>query len=124
MKQNPFEKSHYKFHRDWEASFIKYLAREARAPDIRNWLEFAAAEPNVKTAAAFSALLLSDLLETKPDFRETVDAVYQFYKVLKMTENETEDFEQWLRSGWLNVARVADLLDFELTHSSAIFAPL
>jgi hypothetical protein len=117
VKPNPFEKSHFKCHRDWEASFIKYLAREARAPDIRNWLEFAAAEPNVKNAAAFSALLLSDLLETKPDFRETVDAVYQFYKVLKMTENETEDFEQWLRSGWLNVARVADLLEFELTNS-------
>jgi hypothetical protein len=29
---------------------------------------------------------------------------------------ETEAFEQWLRSGWLNVARLADMLDFELAH--------
>jgi len=56
-------------------------------------------------------------LETRPAYRETVDAEYKFCKVLTMTENETENFEQWLRSGWLNVTRVADLLDFELTHS-------
>jgi hypothetical protein len=117
VKTNPFEKSKFKFYRDWETSLIKFLAREARAPDIQNWLEFAAAEPNVKAAAAFSALLLSNLLENRSVFRETSQQVYKSYEALKTAEEETEAFEQWLHSGWLNVARVADLLDFELTHS-------
>jgi hypothetical protein len=115
-KPNPFEKSRFACHRDWEASLISFLAREAKAPDIKNWLQFAASGPSVRTSAAFSALLLSDLLEVRPAFRETADAAYQFYNALKVAENETEAFEHWLRSGWLNVARIADLLEFELTR--------
>lgn len=95
---------------------ITFLAREARAPDIRNWLRFATAEPSVRASAAFSALLLSDLLEVRPAFREAADTTYQFYNALKLTDNETEAFEHWLRSGWLNVARIADMLEFELTR--------
>jgi hypothetical protein len=115
-KHNPFEKSRFECHRDWEASLVKFLAREARVPDIRNWLEFATPEPNVRASAAFTALLLSDLLETRPAFRETADKAFEIYEALKMTENTTEAFEQWLRSGWLNVARVSAMLDFELAH--------
>jgi hypothetical protein len=115
-KQNPFEKSRFACHRDWEASLIAFLAREAKAPDISNWLEFATAEPSVRVSAAFTALLLSDLLEVKPAFREAADTTYQFYNALKVTDNETEGFEHWLRSGWLNLARIADLLEFELTR--------
>jgi len=115
-KQNPFEKSRFACHRDWEESLITFLVREARAPDITNWLQFAAAEPSVRVSAAFTALLLSDLLEVRPAFRETADATYQFYNALKVTDNETEAFEHWLRSGWLNVARIADLLEFELSR--------
>jgi hypothetical protein len=116
MKQNPFEKSRFACHREWEESLITFLAREARAPDIRNWLRFATAEPSVRASAAFSALLLSDLLEVRPAFREAADTTYQFYNALKLTDNETEAFEHWLRSGWLNVARIADMLEFELTR--------
>jgi hypothetical protein len=115
-KQNPFDKSRFACHRDWEESLITFLAREARAPDTRRWLEFANAEPNVRASAAFSALLLSDLLEVRPDFREEADTTYQLYNALKVADNETEAFEHWLRSGWLNVARIADLLEFELTR--------
>ena len=115
-KQNPFEKSRFACHRDWEESLLTFLAREARAPDIRNWLEFATAEPSVRASAAFSALLLSDLLEVRPAYRATADAAYRFYNTLKVSDNETEAFEHWLRSGWLNVARIADMLEFELTR--------
>jgi hypothetical protein len=116
LEANPFKKSDFRYYRDWEASLIKFLAKEARTPDLRNWLELSAAEPDVKTAAAFSALLLSDLLETRSDFRERSRTMYRFYETLRRPENETEAFEQWLRSGWLNVARVADMLGNELRH--------
>lgn len=115
-KLNPFDKSQFACHRDWEASLVTFLGREAKAPDISNWLEFATAEPSVRASAAYTALLLSDLLEVKPGFRETADTTYQFYNALKVSDKETEAFEQWLRSGWLNVARIADLLEFELTN--------
>jgi hypothetical protein len=49
-------------------------------------------------------LLLSDLLEVRPAFRETADVAYRFYNALKVSDTETEAFEQWLRSGWLNQA--------------------
>ncbi len=62
-------------------------------------------------------MLLSDLLEVKPAYRGTADTAYRFYNALKVTHNETEAFEHWLRSGWLNVARVADMLEFELMHT-------
>jgi hypothetical protein len=60
---------------------------------------YSLAEPDTKTAAAFSALLLFALLETKPDFHETAATAYRFYEALKITGNETEAFERWLRSG-------------------------
>jgi hypothetical protein len=113
---NPFVKSRFACHRDWEESLIAFLAQEAKAPDIRNWLQFATEEPGIRASAAFSALLLSDLLEVRPAFRETADMAYQFYNALKETEDETEAFAHWLRSGWLNVARIADRLEFELTR--------
>ncbi len=116
LESNPFEKSHFKCHRDWEASLVKFLVKEAKNPNLRNWFELSAAAPDVKSAVAFSALLLSDLLETRSEFHKTSYTVYQFYEALKNTEDETEAFEQWLRSGWLNVARVADMLNVELSH--------
>jgi hypothetical protein len=61
-------------------------------------------------------LLLSDLLEVRLAYRETADAAYRFYNTLKVSDNETEAFEQWFRSGWLGVARIADMLEFELTR--------
>lgn len=95
---------------------VKFLAKEAKNPNLRNWFELSAAAPDVKSAAAFSALLLSDLLETRPEFQRTSYTVYQLYEALKNRGDETEAFEQWLRSGWLNVARIADMLNFELSH--------
>lgn len=109
MNANPFEKTQFECHRDWEESLVEFLSREARNPDIRNWLPFATRH-DTRKAVAFSALLLSDLLETRPDFRESADKVYEVYKSLMETEGGARQFEEWLRSGWLNVSRVADLL--------------
>jgi hypothetical protein len=35
-------------------------------------------------------LLLSDLLEVRPAYRETADAAYRFYNTMKVSDNETE----------------------------------
>ena len=115
MNANPFEKTQFKSHRDWEESLVEFLSREARNPDIRNWLPLATRH-DTKKAAAFSALLLSDLLETRPDFRDSSDKVYEVYNTLKETEGCARQFEEWLRSGWLNVSRVANMIRAGWVH--------
>ena len=95
---------------------MKFLSREARNPDIRNWLSYAD-KSDAKEAAAFSALLLSNLLENKPGFRESADKVYEVYKAIDVPDGGAGKFEEWLRSGWLNVSRVANMVDAELKLS-------
>jgi hypothetical protein len=113
---NPFEKSQFECHRDWEELLVKFLCQEARNPDIRNWLPYAD-KSDAKEAVAFSALLLSNLLENKPDFGESAEKAYEVYKAIDVPDGGAGKFEKWLRSGWLNVARVANMIDAELKLS-------
>jgi hypothetical protein len=119
MNANPFDKSQFKLHRDWEESLIEFLCREARNPDVNNWL-LLAGNRDAKEIAAFSALLLSDLLENKPGFRESASKVYEVYKAINVPDGGAGKFEEWLRSGWLNVARVANMVDAELKLTSRL----
>jgi hypothetical protein len=116
VNANPFEKEQFEYHRQWEESLVEFLCREAKNPDIRNWLLFAG-ERDTREAAAFSALLLSDLLENKPGFRESASKVYEVYKAINVPDGGAKKFEEWLRTGWLNVARVANMIDAELKLS-------
>ena len=114
MKVNPFEKAQFMKHRDWEESLVKFLSREAINPNVRNWLPLAT-RLETKKAVAFSALLLSNLLENKPRLRVSADKVYDIFRAMKV-EGGAKNFEEWLRTGWLNVARVANMIDAELKH--------
>ena len=111
---NPFEKAQFQCHRDWEGSLVEFLSREARKPNVRNWLPLAT-RLDTKRAAAFSALLLSNLVENKPRFRVSVNTLYEIYRAMNV-EGGAKNFEEWLRTGWLNVARVANMIDAELKH--------
>ena len=114
MNVNPFEKAQFKNHRDWEESLVKFLSREAINPNVRNWLPLAT-RLDTKKAAAFSALLLSNLMENKPNSRVSADTVYEIYRAMNIEGGE-KNFEEWLRTGWLNVTRVANMIDAELKH--------
>ena len=114
MNVNPFEKAQFKNHRDWEESLVKFLSREAINPNIRNWLSLAT-RLDTKKAAAFSALLLSNLMENKPNSRVSADTVYEIYRAMNI-EGGAKNFEVWLQTGWLNVTRVANMIDAELKH--------
>jgi len=114
MKANPFEKAQFQCHRDWEDSLVEFLSREARKPNVGNWLPLAT-RLETKKAAAFSALLLSNLLENKPSFRVPVNTLYEIYRAMNV-EGGAKNFEDWLRTGWLNVTRVANMIDAELKH--------
>jgi hypothetical protein len=114
MKANPFEKSQFKCYRDWEGSLVEFLTIEALNPNVRNWLPLASGL-DTKKAAAFSALLLSNLVENKQRCRVSVNTLYEIYRVMNV-EGGAKNFEDWLRTGWLNVTRVANMLDAELKH--------
>jgi hypothetical protein len=111
---NPFEKEHFKCHRDWEESLVNFLYREAKSPNARNWV-FLATRPETKKTAALSALLLSNLIENRPGLRRSAETLYAICASMKV-ECGAEDFEEWLQTGWLNVARVANMLDAEFRH--------
>lgn len=51
----------------------------------------------------------------RPGFRASSETLYEIFRSLKL-DGGAEDFEAWLRSGWLNVARVANMLHAELRH--------
>jgi hypothetical protein len=114
MNANPFEKEQFQCYRDWEGSLVEFLSREARKPNVRNWLPLAT-RLETKKAAAFSALLLCNLVENKPSFRVSVNTLYEIYRAMNV-EGGAKNFEKWLRTGWLNVARVANMIDAELKH--------
>jgi hypothetical protein len=120
VKVNPFEKAQFKKHRDWEESLIRFLSREAIKPDVRNWLPLAT-RLDTKKAAAFSALLLSNLLENKPNSRVSADTVYEIYRAMNI-EGGAKNFEAWLQTGWLNVTRVANMINAELKHRRSSLA--
>ena len=115
MDANPFDKKQFQCHRDWEESLVSFFAREARNPDVKNWLSLATGLEEKRTVA-FSALLLSDLLEIRPGFFASAEKFHDVYKVLNEPEGGAEKFEEWLRAGWLNVSRVANMMDAELRH--------
>jgi hypothetical protein len=60
-------------------------------------------------------LLLCNLVENKPSFRVSVNTLYEIYRAMNV-EGGAKNFEEWLRTGWLNVARVANMIDAELKH--------
>lgn len=115
MSGTSFEKPLFSSHRDWEESLVKFLASEARSPNVNNWVS---PDGSHDVAAAFSALLLSNLLEPKPGFRESSSKLRDIYKTLSQPEWGAKKFEEWLRSGWVNVNRVANMLDVELRHAT------
>ena len=114
MDANPFEKAHFKCHRDWEERLVKFLFFEAKRPEAENWLPLATRHETRKTAA-YCALLLSNLIQNRPGLHGSSETLYAIFNSLE-PDGEAEDFEAWLRSGWLNVARVANMLQAELRH--------
>ena len=45
----------------------------------------------------------------------SVNTLYEIYRAMNV-EGGAKNFEEWLRTGWLNVARVAIMIDAELKH--------
>lgn len=115
MGDNPFDKSAFKVHRDWEESLVSFFVDEAKSPNVDRWLAMATACDDANRVG-YSALLLSNLVENKPGFRESAETLYGVYEQLKGVDCGAKEYEGWLRTGWLNVSRVADMLNVKLSQ--------
>ena len=92
---------------------MAFLLREASDPNLDRWLKFGVDE-ETKEAAAFSALLLANLLTKKAAFTYAGERAYEAFVLLSGGQCAAPEYERWLRKGWLNVSRVANALSAEL----------
>ena len=113
MGTNPFEKNEFGCYRDWEESLVNFFIKQSTCPVAAEWLFFVVDDESQKKAA-FCALLLSNLLENKTGYRETSDKVGEVYAILKNESIGAIQYGEWLRAGWLNVPRIADVIKLRL----------
>jgi len=112
---NPFRKEDFQNYRDWEDTLLSFLVNEANHPRSNNWEEMArsADQKNV----AYSALLLSCLVQSKPKVaRSSPVLVDVCQKLGGELDHDLVDYNAWLQTNWVNVARIAGRLKTELAH--------
>ncbi|OIR05985.1 hypothetical protein GALL_117820 [mine drainage metagenome] len=115
MGANPFNKQQFNAYRDWEQSLVEFFVREAKKPNMVNWLSMVNGADSPRSVA-YSALLLSNLVSSKPNYTESAKALYSVYERLTEQRGNASEFEEWLHSDWLNVSRVANMFKAELMH--------
>lgn len=100
---SPFEKESFTTYREWEETLIKFMAEQSKKPNLVSWQKLITSEKTLETAC-FCAMVLANLIEY--DFYEQSRNLFQIAEQLKVVK--THEFENWLRSGWLNLADVKD----------------
>lgn len=119
MRVNPFQKDKFVCYRDWEDELVNFFVAEAKMPNLENWVALSDML-NAKDNVTYSALLLSNLLETKVGFKVSSAKLFEVYKALKNADNKDnnhQNFESWLHTGWLSLPRVAGMVNAQLAQS-------
>jgi len=112
---NPFRKEDFPNYRDWEDALLSFFVKEANHPRSNNWEEMArSADPKT---VAYSALLLSCLVQSKPKVaHSSLVLVDVCQKLGGKLDHDLVDYNAWLKTGWVNVPRIAGRLKTELAH--------
>lgn len=108
---NPFEKDSFIAYRAWEESLIKFMAGQAKNPDMSSWQKLIASEETLEIACC-CAIVLANLIAY--DFPEQSRNLFKISAQLKAVT--THELENWLRSGWLNIADIEDGLQVMLVN--------
>jgi len=113
---NPFCKESFPTYRDWEDALVYFFVTEANHPRLDDWEKMArSADPK---NVAFSALLLSCLVQSKPKVSKSSTVLFDVCQKLGgETDHDLVDYNAWLRTDWVNVARIANRFKSELAHS-------
>lgn len=105
MANNPFEKESFATSRDWEENLIKFMAEQAKSPNLASWQKLSTSAKTLEVAAC-CATILANLIDY--DFPNQSRSLFQIAEQLKVVT--TPELEKWLRSGWLNIGDVKDSL--------------
>jgi len=113
---NPFCKESFPTYRDWEDTLLDFFVTEANNPKLSDW-EKMAQSSDPKTVA-YSALLLSCLVQSKPKVAHSSAALLDVCQKLGgKTDHDLVDYNAWLKTNWVNVARIANRLKSELAQA-------
>jgi hypothetical protein len=112
---NPFCKESFATYRDWEDTLLRFFVAEANHPRLSDWEELAlSADP---LCLAYSALLLSCLVQSKPKVSKSSAVLLDVCQKLGgKTDHDLVDYNAWIQTNWLNVSRIANRLKAELAH--------
>lgn len=105
LASKPFEKESFTNYRQWEEALIKFMAKQSKEPDLLSWQKLITSE--TAEIACCYAMVLANLIAY--DVHEQSRKLFQIAAQIKVVT--TKEFENWLRSGWLNLADVKDSLE-------------
>jgi len=112
---NPFRKESYPTYRDWEDALLDFFVKEANQPKLDNWEEMALSADSKNVA--YSALLLSCLVQSKPKVALSSPVLVDVCQKLGgKTDHDLVEYNAWLQTNWVNVARIAGRFRTELAH--------
>lgn len=114
MNVNPFDKSYFATHREWEEALLVFLENEAKSPDVKHWNPLTNEDQEIKKTAGFCALLLCNLIGNKDAWKVNSLTVRSISKELLGLESVVEEYGVWLKSGWVSVSRLSDMLNQRL----------
>lgn len=104
-----------------ERALIDFFVKEAKQPVLSDWLSLLSSigiDDKDSKIAAFSALLLSNLLANATGYQPASNTLHDFYLNLGSKKLGHEEYGEWLRSGWLNAPRIANAVKFCLKVSA------
>jgi len=119
MPGNVFEKTEFSCFRDWEEALLKFFVNESIEFNTDHWI--VAVKNNNGKTVRFCALLLSNLLDGKDDYVDACSKAYSVYESLRDVGSGVNEYDAWLRTGWVNVSRIASILNDQLkTYRSGL----
>ncbi len=102
---SPFEKESFAQYRDWEESLVEFMAEQAQNPNLLSWQQLVTSEKALDNASCCARILANSI-------------EYYYYKqsrkLVQISDQlkniTTDEFNNWIRSGWLDIPSVESSL--------------
>jgi hypothetical protein len=102
--------------REREEALFDFLVAQVRAPKLAAWSRLAPTS-GCEEDVGYCALLLSNLVERRAP-QQAVTALYAIAEQLLSDKLNPASFELWLRKGLVDVPRLSDYLEHELSAAA------
>lgn len=109
---SPFEKESFAKYRDWEESLVQFMVEQAKSPNLLSWQQLITSDKTLENACC-CAMVLANSVEY--GYCEQSRKLFQIAAQLK--DITTDEFQTWLRSGWLDLPGIENSLQALLNFS-------